>query len=416
MDIYKHEKRNLALVLSGRFESIVGAAALMVAMPLYILDLTKSGAIMGFVTVFQILPRLLVLPFGGVIGDRVNRKWWMVGLDELRGILLLLMWLILQRGFLSLPVLLIFIGILSILDGLFSAPTAAMFGDVVRKEHMKLATSLNSASHGLGNIVGPMLGGLIYGMYGFKNVILFTGVLYIFSGVTEMFIVYRFSPNSEKLKFFSEIGEGIAFVWNNRGLRFLFFFAIILNFLASPLFMVVFPYLSRIVFKFSAAQFGSLQTFATVGALLGNISIIVFLRKVSSKGLITTGLVLQSLFSIVFSFVIMPWVGLSTLNIYLMFAGALVIISFFNVLVNIPINANLQILIPSELRSRVFSVLEFLATCMIPLSSLIYGYLLDKIQPLWFFLSVNILTLFVVLIFIVNAPQEAYDPNLVTTK
>ncbi|MEN3042509.1 MAG: MFS transporter [Fervidobacterium sp.] len=416
MDIYKYEKRNLALVLSGRFESIVGAAALMVAMPLYILDLTKSGAIMGFVTVFQILPRLLVLPFGGVIGDRVNRKWWMVGLDELRGILLLFMWLILQRGLLSLPILLIFIGILSILDGLFSAPTAAMFGDVVKKEHMKLATSLNSASHGLGNIVGPVLGGLIYGMYGFKNVILFTGVLYIFSGFTEMFIVYRFSPKNEKFKFFSEIREGIAFVWNNSGLRFLFFFAIILNFLASPLFMVVFPYLSRIVFKFSAAQFGYLQTFATVGALLGNISIIVFLRKVSSKGLITTGLVLQSLFSIIFSVVIMPWVGLSTLNIYLIFAGALVIISFFNVLVNIPINANLQILIPSELRSRVFSVLEFLATCMIPLSSMIYGYLLDKIQPLWFFLSVNILTLFVVLIFIINAPQEAYDPNLVTTK
>ncbi|MFN3692168.1 MAG: hypothetical protein ACK4R7_04680, partial [Fervidobacterium sp.] len=91
-DIYKHEKRNLALIISGRFESIIGAAALLVAMPLYILDLTKSGTVMGIVSVLQILPRLVTLPFGGVLGDRVNRKWWMITIDELRGIILLIMW------------------------------------------------------------------------------------------------------------------------------------------------------------------------------------------------------------------------------------------------------------------------------------------------------------------------------------
>lgn len=414
MDIYKHEKRNLALVLSGRLESIVGAAALMVAMPLYILDLTKSGTIMGVVTVLELLPRLFVLPFGGVIGDRVNRKWWMVGLDELRGVILLLMWLISLRGGLNLPVLFIFISVLSILDGLFSGPTAAMFGDVVRKEHMKLATSLNSATHGFGNIIGPVLGGVLYGMFGFKNVLLFTAFLYIFSGITELFIIYQFTPKKEEFHFFSEIGEGIKFVFNNKGLRFLFLFAIVINFLASPLFMVVFPYLSRVIFKFSSTQYGSLQMFATVGALIGNFSIILFLRKLSSKALIVTGLTLQTAFIIMFSIIIMPWFGLKANIIYWIFAGAFFIINYFNVLVNVPINANLQILIPSELRSRVFSVLEFLATCMMPLSSLIYGYLLDKISPLWFFLSINIITAFVVLAFILNAPHEAYDPNLAT--
>lgn len=409
--IYKHEKRNLALVISGRFESIFGAAALMVAMPLYILDLTKSGTIMGLVSVLQLLPRLFTLPFGGVLGDRVNRKWWMVSIDELRGMILLIMWVTAVANRLSLPILFVFISALSILDGLFSGPTGAMFGDVVRKENMKLATSLNSASHALANIIGPIVGGALYGFYGFKNVLLFTGILYIFSGITEMFIIYKHTPKKSELKFFKEIGEGINFVWKNKGLKFLFTFAIVINFIASPLFMVVFPYFARVMFKFSSSQYGMLQMFGTVGALIGNLSIIFFLKKVSSKKLIATGLLVQSALLVLFSTIIMPFFGLTSKFVYLINAATIFLVGFFNILVNVPINANLQILVPSNYRSRVFSVLEFLSICMVPISSFFYGYLIDKVSPFLFFLSINVVTLFISLVFVFTAPEEAYEPT-----
>jgi len=131
--IYQHEKRNLALVISGRFESLVGASALMVAMPLFVLDRTGSGTIMGLFSVLQILPRILSTPFGGVLGDRMNRKHIMVLVDELRGMILFLLWLIGVFGKIDIPLLLIFTAVLSLLDGIFDGPTGAMFGDVVRK-------------------------------------------------------------------------------------------------------------------------------------------------------------------------------------------------------------------------------------------------------------------------------------------
>jgi len=105
---YKYEKRNLALIISGRFESVLGAAALLVAMPLYILDKTGSGTIMGIFTVLGILPRLFATPIGGVIGDRLNRKTIMVLLDELRGLLLFILWLIAINDKMSVGVLLAF--------------------------------------------------------------------------------------------------------------------------------------------------------------------------------------------------------------------------------------------------------------------------------------------------------------------
>ncbi len=411
VDIYKHEARNLLLILSGRFESIVGAAALMTALPLYVLDLTNSGTIMGLVTMLELIPRLFILPFGGVIGDRVNRKWWMVLMDELHGILILSIWFLSLKNKINLATLMFFIIVSSIIDGLFSGPTAAMFGDVVKKEHMKLATSLNAVSRNFGNIIGPIIGGMLYGRYGFSNVLLITGLLYIFSGITEMFILYQFEPRHRKLNFLFEVGEGIKFVWSHTGLRFLFLFAVVLNFLASPLFMVVFPYLSRVTFKFSAQQYGVLQVFATIGAMLGNFAIIFLLRKASSKTLIVSGLAFQSTLTIFFSVLILPPFGISRVAVFWIFAIAVFLISFFNVLVNIPVNANLQILVPSQIRSRVFSVLEFLATCMMPISSFLYGFILDKLNPLWFFFSVNLLTAVTVVTFIIKAPQEAYEPK-----
>jgi MFS family permease len=244
-DFYRHEKRNLALIISGRFESLIGASALMVAMPLYVLDMTGSGTIMGIFSMIGLLPRLLSNPIGGVIGDRINRKWIMVILDELRGALLFFLGWFSLIGKLNVINLLLFRAVLSTLDGFFDGPTAAMFGDVVRRENMKTATALNSMAGAASNIIGPILGGALYGIYGFKNVVFMTAVLYILSGISEMFIIYKFEPLKTKPKFFKELSEGIKFVVKNIGLRFLFTFAIVINFLSAPIFNVVLPYIAR---------------------------------------------------------------------------------------------------------------------------------------------------------------------------
>lgn len=410
-EIYQHEKRNLALVISGRFESLVGASALMVAMPLFVLDKTGSGTIMGVFSVLQILPRILSTPIGGVLGDRLNRKHIMVLVDELRGVILFLLWLIDIFGKIDIPLLLIFTAFLSLLDGIFDGPTGAMFGDVVRKEHMKRATSFNAMANSGANIIGPVLGGLLYGFYGFKNVVLMASILYFLSGISEMFIIYRFTPKDGKVHPFRELGEGIKFVTANKGLKFLFTFAIVINFISSPLFGVVLPYIVRTVLQFSSTQYGLLQTFFTVGALFGNFLILIALHKVSSKILMVGGLIIQEIVGVIFSIMIMPVFGFSKSILFMIFSTCSFLISLFNVLVNTPLNANLQILVPSELRSRVFSVLSVMAMGITPISSALYGYLIDRLDPFWFFFSINFLGLIVSLIFVILAPDEAYNPN-----
>jgi len=382
--IYQHEKRNLALVISGRFESLVGASALMVAMPLFVLDRTGSGTIMGLFSVLQILPRILSTPFGGVLGDRMNRKHIMVLVDELRGMILFLLWLIGVFGKIDIPLLLIFTAVLSLLDGIFDGPTGAMFGDVVRKEHMRRATSFNAMANSGATIIGPILGGMLYGFYGFQNVILMTSILYFLSGISEMFIIYKFTPKEGEVHVFKELGEGIKFVVANRGLKFLFTFAIAINFITSPLFGVVFPYnrphsfynsvqLNMVYYKHSSHWCSAWKLFDTHSVTQGKL-------KNSDDWWVDRSRTYRCCFSIM----IMPVFGFSKSMLFIIFSTSSFLISLFNVLLNTPLNANLQILVPSELRSRVFSVLSVMAMGITPISSALYGYLIDRLNPFWF--------------------------------
>jgi MFS family permease len=60
------EKRNLTAYMIGRFISFIGTGAQQVALPLYILDLTHSGAMMALFSVLSIVPNLIAAPFAGV--------------------------------------------------------------------------------------------------------------------------------------------------------------------------------------------------------------------------------------------------------------------------------------------------------------------------------------------------------------
>jgi MFS transporter, DHA3 family, macrolide efflux protein len=68
------QQRNLLLFIGGRLISLIGSGIQMIAIPLFILDYTGSGTLMGVFTMLCMIPMLLVAPLAGVLGDRWNRK------------------------------------------------------------------------------------------------------------------------------------------------------------------------------------------------------------------------------------------------------------------------------------------------------------------------------------------------------
>jgi len=401
------ESSNLLLFISGRFESLLGWAALMVAMPLFVLDKTGSGTMMGVFSLVGALPRFVILPFAGVIGDRMNRKHLMVFLDFVKGSLLLLSFLLSFYGRLTVTGLLIFYVFFGIISALFDAPTSAMLADLVSSDKLRKAVSLNTAATSLAQIAGPAIGGLLYGFSDMTYVLLFTGIFYIFSAISEIFIRYSFSKRTTVEGVFKEIANGIRFIVSNRGLKSLFIFAAVANFISAPAFSVVIPYILRKELNFSAQWFGTLEMLFMVGALLGSLLTATILATTNSKKLITVGITLESLIGCLMALLLMQFN--MQRNFTLAFSStSLLLMGIFNMLVNVPIGANLQALIPSQVRSRVLSILTIFSSGLTPIGSLLGGVIVDRINAFGFFLVLNLLMLVVSLLFVFLAPREAF--------
>jgi len=99
------DNRNFWLFAMGRFVSLVGSGVQDVALPLFILDLTGSGTIMGTFMIISMLPRLLLYPIAGILGNRINRKWIMVWMDFGRGVVIILLALLASKNLITIPIL-----------------------------------------------------------------------------------------------------------------------------------------------------------------------------------------------------------------------------------------------------------------------------------------------------------------------
>ena len=73
--------RNYIIIIIGQGISLFANNILYFAASLFILDLTASGTIYGSVTAFSTIPLLLLLPIGGVVTDRYNKKKILIATD-----------------------------------------------------------------------------------------------------------------------------------------------------------------------------------------------------------------------------------------------------------------------------------------------------------------------------------------------
>ena len=378
-------ERNFWLYTIGMLVSFTGSGVQDIALPLFILDLTGSGTAMGTFMIIATVPRLILYPLAGVVGDRVNRKFIMVSMDFGRGILVLILAFIASQNILSIPLLFAAQFFMSIMNALFGPATMAMLPDLVKEEDLMRANSITEAVTSFSYILGPILGGIIYGMGGVRAAFLINGISFLGSGVSELFIVYH--QKTRKLEHVKEVindlREGISFIWSHTGLLILLTMGLCINFVVGPIFAVLIPYVLRIVMKFSSEQYGLIQTAFMAGALLGNLIIGGLLARTKVEKMLKRGFLIHTLIMFVFAFLIFPeamdrlgyasWIMFCAIFLTFILMGAA------SAFVNTPISVGLQKLAPTEFRARVFSVTGVIVQAVVPLGYGIMGFLLDMV-------------------------------------
>ena len=192
--MYEHWKRNLFLLWFSQILVVVGYAAALPFIALFISDrygITNEGSLGLIVSWFHFVSTgsfAVMAPVWGRLADRFGRKIMLLRACFMDAIIFPLM--VYSPNMTVLFVLRI---LASVFTGTTSAAQPLMIAGTP-KEHHGLALGLLSTSLWAGNMLGYLFGGLIVNSFGFKVAFLFCGFTYFLSGIIVLFVHEEFTP------------------------------------------------------------------------------------------------------------------------------------------------------------------------------------------------------------------------------
>jgi Bacterial protein of unknown function (DUF894). len=158
----------------------------------------------------------------------------MILMDILRGIPVIFIGIAGFTGLLQMWMVFV-AGIILSCGGAFFQPSAySVVLDLVPKSKIVNANSAFGMVSVGSNIIGNSAGGFLFQLMGAPLMFLFNGISFIFSGLNLLFVkVPQIHKEKEQQHFFKDFKDGLLFVWNFRGLRYIFIMGAIINFFFS---------------------------------------------------------------------------------------------------------------------------------------------------------------------------------------
>jgi MFS family permease len=156
--------RDFRIVYAGTFMSNVGTWMQNVILGAYALDLTGSGGVVSLVFFAQLGPLLFLSMTGGALADTVDRRRLLVALQIVQGVLSLVLAAVAwnaEKPATGVIVAIVFA--IGIANALGAPGLSSILPTLVPREDMPGAVALMSVQMNLSRVVGPAIGGLIYG-------------------------------------------------------------------------------------------------------------------------------------------------------------------------------------------------------------------------------------------------------------
>ncbi len=189
--------RDFTLVVIGQLISLFGNTILRFALSLYVLDVTASATVFGTVTALAVIPTILLSPLGGLLADRVNRRNIMVVLDFLTALLVWGFAGLLAPGNAVAATALLLVA-LSIIQACYTPAVQSSIPLLQREENFTRANAVVNQVTMLAGLVGPVLGGLLYGVLGVRPLLNISAACFFASALLELFIRIPHTPRDRE--------------------------------------------------------------------------------------------------------------------------------------------------------------------------------------------------------------------------
>ncbi|RKI71171.1 MFS transporter [bacterium 1xD42-67] len=374
--------RDLTLVVVGQIVSLFGNSILHFALPLYLLRETGSIVLFGAVNACSFLPMILMGPIGGTAADRVHKGRIMVGLDLLTAGLTACYALLWGKVPLV-PLVIVTLMLLYAIAGAYQPAVQASLPLLLSPDRLTQGNAVINMVATLANLLGPALGGVIFGLWGLGPILTTSGICFLASAVMELFIRIPHEKRPRSAGVLATVGKDLGESWRYISQERPVFLSVTLvlsafNLILSAVMIVGIPAIVAKVLDMSDAALGLTQAAMGLGGLLGGLLAGLLGTRLHPRhgsvcllacAGIAAGMGLAVLPGMPAS--VSYW--LITLLSMLAMAAAML---FTVVLLTL-----VQAQVPGQLLGKVIACIQAVANCASPLGQMGYGILFGSLPP-----------------------------------
>lgn len=268
-------RRDFTMVVIGQIISLFGNAILRFALPLYLLRETDSSSLFGAVTACAFIPMVIFTLFGGVIADRKNKRNIMVALDFTTAAVVLGFSFALGKVSLV-PLMIAVLMILYGISGIYQPAVQASIPLIAERQFLMQGNAVINMVSTLAGLLGPIIGGVLFGAFGIMPILYISVGCFIFSAVMEIFIHIPFTRNTDGKSILGAVGsdlsDSVRFIKNDKPI-FISVLGILalFNLILSAMMIVGIPVIVVQILGMSDTALGITQGAMGLGGLAGGI-------------------------------------------------------------------------------------------------------------------------------------------------
>ncbi|GIH02947.1 hypothetical protein Rhe02_10140 [Rhizocola hellebori] len=357
-------------VAFGQTISLIGSAIGSFALGVWAYQ--RQGAMFDYalVTMLALLPTIALLPLGGAVADRFDRRRIMIACDGVSALAMLALSIALALDRLDLWLVALIAGLGSAVTAFHRPAYLAAVGQLVPKPFLTQANALAQLGTGVGLFLAPMAGGVLVVSFGLPFVI-GLDVASFSIGLLTLLLV-RFPDKLFRRRdetFARAVAGGWRYLMRRRPLKIMIVYFTVVNYL----FMLALVVSTPMVLAFdSATGLGVVTAASGLGAALGS-AVMVAWGGTRRRALGMVG------------FVIGMGVGVAVMglrpSIPVIAVGAALWYASLS-MVNAHWIAMIQLKVGLELQGRVLAMNQMMAVAMTPLAFVTAPYLAEAFTPL----------------------------------
>ena len=381
--------KNFTLLILGQLTSLFGNFILKLALSMYVLEATGSAAIFAGILSAATIPTILLSPLGGILADRADRRNIMVALDALTGVSVLCAALFLSENN-AIAVISTLLIILSIL-GAFETPTVqACIPTMLQGDNIMKGNAVVNQVASLSYLIAPMLGGVLYAVFGLKPVMYASVVCFFITALFEFFIKLSYERIQNQGGVLQIVKQdflsSMQYISKEQtSISKMLLLTAFSRFFVMGITIVGLPFLVRTVLGFNAKYYGAAESALAVATILGSIAAGVSAEKLKihklSVLLATLGIFIIPA-GIVFLLPVNAMIkyGVTVVS----FCGMQAVISIFSIFAV----SLIQQRTPNHLIGKVMAYTSTVTLCVQPIGQIVYGFLFDRFYSAVYFVLI----------------------------